>query len=89
MYIVIIETSSQVNSQSDDGNNRPNETVHADNIQLVDTSLYNLEVGSLIQYGEPPQCGVIKWIGNLPNQTEVTAGLEMVWYGRKHILCFF
>ena len=78
--LVIIEKSSQANSQSNDVDNRPNETVlSADNIQLVDTSLYNLEVGSVIQFGEPPRYGVIKWIGNLPDQAEVSAGLEMVW----------
>ena len=40
---------------------------------------YYLKVGSLIEYGrEPAQFGVIKWIGGLPNKTDVYAGLEMV-----------
>ena len=56
-----------------------------DSAQLVDTNPYNLEVGSVIQYGEPVQCGVIKWIGNLPNETEVNAGLEMVRHMEVHM----
>ena len=47
-------------------------------VELVDRNPYNLVVGSVIQYGEPVQCGVIKWIGNLPNKTDVFAGVEMV-----------
>ena len=40
---------------------------------------HKLEVGSAIQYGDPPQYGVIKWIGVLPNYKEVMyAGLDMV-----------
>ena len=39
---------------------------------------YNLKVGSLIEYGEPAQFGVIKWIGDLPNKTDIYAGLKMV-----------
>ena len=47
-------------------------------VKLVDTNPYNLMVGSVIQYGEPVQCGVIKWIGNLPNKTNKFAGVEVV-----------
>lgn len=47
-------------------------------IELVDTNPHNLEVGSVIQYGEPVQCGVIKWIGYLPNEIGMFAGIEMV-----------
>ena len=36
-------------------------------VKLVDRNPYNLVIGSVIQYGESVQCGVIKWIGNLPN----------------------
>ena len=50
----------------------------ASSIELVDTNPDNLEVGSVIQYGEPVQCGVIKWIGNLPDETDLFAGVEMV-----------
>ena len=50
----------------------------ANSVELVDTNPYNLEVGSVIQYGEPVQCGVIKWIGNLPDETDLFAGVEMV-----------
>ena len=47
-------------------------------MQLVDTNLHKLTVGSVIQYGEPAQYGVIKWIGKLPDQEEIFAGVEMV-----------
>ena len=50
----------------------------ASSIELVDTNPYDLEVGSVIQYGEPVCCGVIKWIGNLPDETGMFAGVEMV-----------
>lgn len=50
-------------------------------VELVDINPYNLEVGSVIQYGEPEQCGVIKWIGRLPDQEEIYAGVEMVRHG--------
>ena len=38
----------------------------------------NLGVGSLIEYGNPPMPGVIKWIGHLPGPTTLVAGVEMV-----------
>ena len=47
-------------------------------MQLVDTNLRKLTVGSVIQYGEPAQYGVIKWIGKLPDQEEIFTGVEMV-----------
>ena len=47
-------------------------------VELVDRNLYNLVIGSVMQYGEPVQCGVIKWIGNLPNKTHVFAKVEVV-----------
>ena len=50
----------------------------AANIEPIDTNPPNLKVESVIQYGEPAQCGVIKWIGSLPGETEVYAGVEMV-----------
>ena len=50
----------------------------ASSIELVDTNPYDLKVGSIIQYGEPVCCGVIKWIGNLPDETDMFAGVEMV-----------
>ena len=50
-------------------------------VELVDTNPYNLEVGSVIQYGGPEQCGVIKWLGKLPDQEEIYAGVEMVRHG--------
>ena len=80
--ILATETYSQANSQSNNVVDSHKETVLAtDSVQLVDTNPYNLEVGSVVQYGEPVQCGVIKWMGNLPDETEVNAGLEMVRHG--------
>ena len=76
---VITENSSQVNGPSNDVTNRRNRVVHsADSMQLVDTNPYNLKVGSVIQYDEPAQYGVIKWIGKPPGQAQIFAGLEMV-----------
>ena len=79
---VFPETYSQENSQS---NSDSHKEIVTDGTQLVDTNPYSLGIGSVIQYGEPDQCGIIKWMGNLPNETEVYAGLEMVRhsYGRK------
>ena len=63
-----------------DSDSRHKEAViSADSIQLVDINPHNLEVGSVVHYGEPPQCGVIKWIGHFPNEEGIYAGLEMVW----------
>ena len=39
--------------------------------------LCKLELGSMVQYGTPPQFGVIKWMGKPHNCSEVYAGLEM------------
>ena len=40
---------------------------------------YNLAEGSLIQYGNPPEYGVVKWIGILPGRENIYyAGVEMV-----------
>ena len=38
----------------------------------------NFEVGSMIQYGNPPRYGMIKWIGHLPRAVSLVAGVEMV-----------
>ena len=81
------DSSSETSSQSSDVNNSCREdAISLDDTQLVDISpcdgyknQYNLKVGSVIQYGNPPQCGVIKWIGHLPNEEIVMyAGVEMV-----------
>ena len=55
------------------------------NVQPIDPNPYNLKVGSFIQYGEPAQYGVIKWIGNIPDEADVCAGVEMV----RHVLLIF
>ena len=42
---------------------------------------YKLEVGSTVQYGKPPEYGVIKWIGKIPGSEKILhAGVEMVSY---------
>ena len=43
---------------------------------------FKFEVGSTIQYGNPVEYGVIKWIGRLPGKetTAYYAGVEMVSY---------
>ena len=47
---------------------------------------YNLEEGSMMLYGDPPQSGVIKWIGYLPEAANVlTAGVEMVNFAQNII----
>ena len=54
--------SLQYHSTTDDNQNNP----------------YNLEVGSMILYGDPPYSGIIKWIGRLPSIYYLMAGVEMV-----------
>ena len=44
----------------------------------VDYNPHNFEVGSMVQYGNPPRPGMIKWIGHLPGATSLVAGVEMV-----------
>ena len=39
---------------------------------------HNLEKGSMILHGEPPQPGIVKWIGYLPEANVLLAGIEMV-----------
>ena len=46
--------------------------------QFLDPNPYSLTVGSVIEYGEPIQYGVIKWIGHLPGVQGLHAGVEMV-----------
>ena len=42
---------------------------------------YKLEVGFTVQYGNPPEYGVIKWIGKIPGREMILyAGVEMVSY---------
>ena len=42
---------------------------------------HKLEVGSTVQYGEPVEYGVVKWIGSLPGREKLLyAGVEMVSY---------
>lgn len=41
-------------------------------------ALHKFEVGSMVQFNDPPQFGVIKWIGTLPGSDIETAGVETV-----------
>jgi len=66
-----------MDSQSDIVDNSCKD-ISSSTIELVDTNPYSLAVGSVIQHGDPVQCGVIKWIGNFSNETEMFAGVEMV-----------
>ena len=47
-------------------------------IASVHQPQYKFEVGSTIQFDNPPQYGVVKWIGNFPGQDAVLAGVETV-----------
>ena len=40
--------------------------------------LGELGIGSLVQIGDPPRYGVIRWIGELPNIQGYVAGVELV-----------
>jgi len=45
----------------------------------LDQNPYKLAVGSLIQYANPAEYGMIKWIGLLPGRENIYyAGVEMV-----------
>ena len=49
---------------------------------------HNFKVGSVVQYGNPPHCAVIRWIGHLSDKAGVFAGVEMVRCGSIFIhLC--
>jgi len=76
IFFQFAENSSQAEIKLNDVVDSHKEAAFA--VSRLQPNPYNLEIGSIIQYGEPPQCGVIKWIGNLPDQTEVIAGVEMV-----------
>lgn len=39
---------------------------------------HNLKVGTMIQYGNPPCYGVIKWMGSLLDTECIMAGVELV-----------
>lgn len=53
---------------------------HESNNTPEDENPYNLEKGSMIEFSNPPQYGVIKWIGNLSDISKKCriAGVEMV-----------
>ena len=39
---------------------------------------FKFEIGSTVQFDNPPQYGVIKWIGKFPGRDTVLAGVETV-----------
>ena len=48
-------------------------------VDYIHQNPYKFEVGSTVQYGEPAEYGVIKWIGMLPGRENILyAGVEMV-----------
>ena len=48
---------------------------------------HNFTVGCTVQYGKPAKYGVIKWIGNFPNDKKtIYAGLVMV-RSHMYVLC--
>ena len=47
-------------------------------LQPSNDNPHNLEVGALMQFGNPPCYGIIKWIGSLPDTNCVMAGVELV-----------
>ena len=44
----------------------------------VASNPHNLQVGAMIQFGNPPCYGIIKWIGSLPSYGCLMAGVEVV-----------
>ncbi len=48
-----------------------------------------LVVGSRVQFGDPPQYGTIRWMGNVPQVIGIIAGVEMVRYCIKRMCKFF
>ena len=54
-----------------------------------DKNPYNLEKGSLVQFGNPPCYGVIKWLGSLPEIDGMMTGVEVVCYQARIISLSF
>ena len=66
-------------SRSDPQSSKPDQQSSRPDSQSPNDNPYNLKVGSLIQFGNPPCYGVIKWIGTLPETEHVLmAGVEVV-----------
>ena len=66
------QPASEANTSGSDCKQASSKLVQAQNP-------YNLEVGSVVHFGDPPKCGVIKWIGIMPGFGEIVqAGLKMV-----------
>ena len=47
-------------------------------LQPSNDNPHNLKLGTMVQFGNPPCYGVIKWIGSLPDTNCVMAGVELV-----------
>lgn len=54
---------------------------------IKDQNPYNLEIGSMIQFSNPPHYGVVKWIGYLRDTSKNSkiAGVEMVKMHISHM----
>ena len=72
------ERSSQPVKQPLSDSHQPK--LEQSNSVIKDQNPYNLENGSMIEFSNPPQYGVIKWIGYLLNMSKKckVAGVEMV-----------
>ena len=55
-----------------------NKLVRSPDPQPSDDNPHNLEIGLLIQFGNPPCYGTIKWIGSIPEVNCTMAGVEVV-----------
>jgi len=83
VLIFTIDRPSQPEAKSLDQSNQPipSSTAKSNIHAHQNENPYNLEEGSAVQYGTPPQYGVIKWIGIFPHHREVMfAGIDMVSY---------
>lgn len=58
--------------------NQQYQSTHVAGHAHVDSNPYNLAVGSVILYGNPSRCGVIKWMGYPIGVNSFSAGIEMV-----------
>ena len=77
-----------MSSQSNHIHNNKADCGSTDSIQPIDTNSCNLKIGSVIEYGMPVRYGVIKWIGKLPDQAQISAGVEMVSHGMFYLMCY-
>ena len=70
LYAVAIKSQDQTHSNVF--------TPSHSSISKEEQNPHNLTVGSAVQQGNPPNYGVIKWIGKLNGIEKLQAGVEMV-----------